>query len=93
MPPIGRGGHRHRDRNSPSASARGITQQRSHPSNSVTIREHRNATFALPARLPGMGFPSDREGLLYDAAAGWSAASLSYWTGDINAAELCGRLL
>ena len=25
------------------------------------------------------------------AAAGWSAASLSYWIGDINAAELCLR--
>jgi hypothetical protein len=28
---------------------------------------------------------------LFYAAAGWSAASLSYWIGDINAAELCRR--
>ena len=40
----------------------------------------------------GLGFPSNREGFPY-AAAGWSAASLSYWMGDINAAELCRRRL
>src|ERR1700736_1126778 len=28
---------------------------------------------------------------LFYAAAGWPAASLSYWIGDINAAELCRR--
>jgi hypothetical protein len=28
---------------------------------------------------------------LFYAASGWSAASLSYWIGDINAAELCLR--
>jgi hypothetical protein len=38
----------------------------------------------------GLGFPSNREGFR-QAAAGWSAASLSYWVGDINAAELCRR--
>ena len=38
------------------------------------------------------GFPSNREGFPY-AAAGWSAASLSYWMGDIKAAELCRRRL
>ncbi len=40
----------------------------------------------------GVGFPRNREGFPY-AAAGWSAASLSYWIGDINAAELCRRRL
>jgi hypothetical protein len=39
-----------------------------------------------------LGFPSNREGFPY-AAAGWSAASLSYWMGDINAAEVCRRRL
>jgi hypothetical protein len=39
-----------------------------------------------------MGFPRGGEGFLY-AAAGWSAASLSYWRGDINAAVLCRRRL
>ena len=38
------------------------------------------------------GFPSNREGFPY-AAAGWPAASLSYWMGDIKAAELCRRRL
>ena len=36
------------------------------------------------------GLPLESWRLLY-AAAGWSAASLSYWIGDINAAELCRR--
>ena len=39
---------------------------------------------------PGIGLPLESWRLLY-AAAGWSAASLSYWIGDINAAELCRR--
>ena len=37
-----------------------------------------------------IGLPLESWRLLY-AAAGWSAASLSYWIGDINAAELCRR--
>ena len=48
-----------------------------------------SANASAPVNL---GFPSNREGFPY-AAAGWSAASLSYWMGDINAAEMCRRRL
>jgi hypothetical protein len=37
-------------------------------------------------------FPSNRGGFPY-AAAGWCAASFSYWIGGINAVELCRRRL
>jgi transposase InsO family protein len=44
-----------------------------------------------PALCPGLtGLPLKSWRLFY-AASGWSAASLSYWIGDINAAELCLR--
>ena len=50
------------------------------------------AKFRRNRMLLILGFPSNREGFPY-AAAGWSAASLSYWMGDINAAEVCRRRL
>ncbi len=56
-------------------------------------RDHRHLLRAHDAFVKSRnGIPSGREGFLY-AAAGWSAASLSYWMGDFNAAELCRRRL
>jgi hypothetical protein len=43
-----------------------------------------------PGEQVQIGLPLKSWRLFY-AAAGWSAASLSYWIGDINAAELCRR--
>jgi hypothetical protein len=45
-----------------------------------------SAMLTSSSHLGHLGFPSNREGFLY-GAAGWSAASISYWIGDINAAE------
>ena len=66
---------------------------RTHPTNTNPTKARSADTLAGAATSgteSAHGLPLESWRLLY-AAAGWSAASLSYWIGDINAAELCRR--
>jgi hypothetical protein len=57
------------------------------------VRAHmflRMLSYYISWHMKQAGLPLKSWRLFY-AAAGWSAASLSYWIGDINAAELCRR--